>query len=158
MLKKTQSYDEWQMDRLTRPTAAAAFLNAALEDSVEMFLVALKKVAQAHQIAKVAKEAGVKRETMYRSFSGTGNPTIETLTSVLSALELDFEVRPRVKGFNAEEALKQRSSTKTQSVSGLGSSSGKQEFASGNDEETRNLICANSSSFGQQNAIALGVL
>lgn len=53
---------------------------------------ALGKVAQANQMAKVAKESGVQRETLYRSLSERGNPTLDTLTGVLSALDLRISI------------------------------------------------------------------
>jgi probable addiction module antidote protein len=81
-------YSEWQMARLTKPAAAASFLNAALADSPEMFLRALRKVAQAHQMSRVAKDAGVQRESLYRALSDQGNPRWETFTSVLAAVGL----------------------------------------------------------------------
>jgi probable addiction module antidote protein len=95
--KKTQPYDTWQADRLSHPDAASAFLNAARADSLEMFLLALRKVAQAHQMARVAKEANIQRETLYRALSGDGNPTIVTLSSVLDVLGLDFILSPKKK-------------------------------------------------------------
>jgi probable addiction module antidote protein len=54
----------------------------------------LKNVAQARQMAKVAKDAGVQRETLYRSFSEQGNPTFETLSSVLGALGMKLSIAP----------------------------------------------------------------
>ena len=92
MPKRTRSYDAWQLDRLSHPDASIAFLNAALNDSQEMFLVALRKVAQAHQMAKVAKEANVQRETLYRALSEQGNPTLDTLASVLRAVGMELRV------------------------------------------------------------------
>jgi probable addiction module antidote protein len=97
MPKKTQSYDTWQMNRLVHPDAASSFLNAARADSHEMFLLALRKVAQAHQMTRVAKEANVQRETLYRAFSEEGNPTIATLSSVLDVLGIDFIFSPKKK-------------------------------------------------------------
>jgi len=88
--KRTQSYNAWQLDRLSRPSAAAAFLNAALADSKEMFLVALRKVAQARQMAKVAKEANIQRETAYRALCETGNPTLSTLEAILNAVGMEL--------------------------------------------------------------------
>src|ERR1700733_10954790 len=88
MPKRTQSYDAWQMDRLSRPSAAASFLNAAFADSQEMYLVALRKVAQAREMASVAKEAGIQRETLYHALSKQGNPTLETLRGIYEALGL----------------------------------------------------------------------
>jgi probable addiction module antidote protein len=100
MPKRTQSYDAWQLDRLTRPSAASAFLNAAREDSREMFLVALRKVAQANQMSRIAKEANIQRESLYRALSEDGNPRYWTLDSVLDALELDIKVVPKKKKEN----------------------------------------------------------
>jgi probable addiction module antidote protein len=51
-----------------------------------MFRKALRNVAQARQMAKVARKAGVTRESLYRVTSDIGNPTLETLDSVLDAL------------------------------------------------------------------------
>jgi len=94
MLKRLRSYGEWQLEKLTKPRVAANYLNAALADSPEMFLKALRKVAQAHQMSRVAKEAGVQRETLYRSLSEQGNPTLATLQSILSAVELGITIHP----------------------------------------------------------------
>jgi DNA-binding phage protein len=58
----------------------------------EAFLKALRNVAQARQVAKVAKDAGVKRETLYRSFSEESNPTFQTLSSVLGALGMKLSI------------------------------------------------------------------
>ena len=88
MPKRTTSYRERLLQSLTVPAEAASYLNAALEDSSEMFLDALKDVASARQISRVAREAGVARESLYRSLSSDGNPTLDMLSSVLKALDL----------------------------------------------------------------------
>lgn len=92
MPKRTEAYDSWQLEKLSDPEIAATFLNAALEDSSEMFLIALRKVAQARQMAKVAKEANIQRETLYHALSGEGNPTLQTLSSVLGVLGLKISI------------------------------------------------------------------
>src|ERR1035437_9297820 len=94
MTRKTRPYRELLMERLVNPEVAAYYLNAALEDSPEAFLKALKNVSQARQMAKVAKDAGVQRETLYRSLSEHGNPTFETLSSVLGALGMKLSIAP----------------------------------------------------------------
>jgi probable addiction module antidote protein len=80
---------------LSDPAEAEAYLNAGLDDSLPAFLKALKNVMQAHRMAKVAEEAGVQRETLYRSFSERGNPTLATLSSVLAAMGLKISVERR---------------------------------------------------------------
>lgn len=92
MPKKTQSFSAWQTEKLANPKNAANYLNAALQDSTEAFLIAVGKVLQARQVSKVAKDAGVQRETLYRSFSEQGNPTLETLTAVLRAVGLNIVI------------------------------------------------------------------
>ncbi|HUN86500.1 MAG TPA: addiction module antidote protein [Terracidiphilus sp.] len=92
MPKRTRSYEAWQLEKLTNPKLASSFLTAALADSQEMFLVALRKVAQAREMASVAKEAGVQRETLYHALSEEGNPTLNTLRAVLSVLGMQLAI------------------------------------------------------------------
>jgi len=92
MPKRTKAYRDWQLEKLSDPEIAAGFLNASLDESVEVFLSALGKVAQANRMSKVAKDSGVQRETLYRSLSERGNPTLDTLTGVLSALDLRISI------------------------------------------------------------------
>jgi probable addiction module antidote protein len=83
--------------RLSDPEYAAAYLNAAKEESQEVFLLALRDVAEAHKISKVAAAAGVNRETLYRTLSARGNPTLATFESILKVLGLERDYRPRTK-------------------------------------------------------------
>ena len=92
MPKRSVSYSDWQLEKLADPERAAKYLKVCMQDSEEVFLSALKKVAQANQMAKVAKEAGVHRESLYRSLSEQGNPTYSTLSSVLKVVGLRLTV------------------------------------------------------------------
>ena len=92
MSNRTSSYRQSLLAALVDPEEASAYLNAALEDSPEAFLKALRNVAQARQMSKVAQEAGIQRETLYRSFSEQGNPTFQTLSSVLGALGMKISI------------------------------------------------------------------
>ncbi len=74
---------------------AAKYLSAAIADSKEAFLVALRDVAEAQKgIAQVATEAKVNRENLYRILSEAGNPRLATLLPVLSTLRLRIAVEP----------------------------------------------------------------
>jgi probable addiction module antidote protein len=88
MMKKNRSYSSWRLEKLADPDRAARYLTAALNDSTEAFLHAFKNVLQAREVSTVAKKAGVTRESLYRSFSKEGNPTLETLKAVLHAIDL----------------------------------------------------------------------
>ena len=65
-------------------------LKAALEDDEEprVLLIALRHLAQAQGIAKVAKAAGIERESLYRALSARGNPCLSTLIAVTKAIGL----------------------------------------------------------------------
>jgi len=91
MPKRTQSFDSWRQSKLADPDTAAAYLSAAMTDSTEMFRKALRNVAQARQMTKVAREAGVTRESLYRATSNIGNPTLETLRPVLAAVGITMK-------------------------------------------------------------------
>jgi probable addiction module antidote protein len=73
---------------------AAHYLNAAMNDSPEMFLKALRNVAEAHKMATVAKKASVAREALYKTLSEEGNPRLATLRGVLKAVGLRIAVEP----------------------------------------------------------------
>ncbi|HEY1272883.1 MAG TPA: addiction module antidote protein [Terriglobales bacterium] len=77
------------------PQFAAEYLRAALEDSDEprVLLIALRRIAEARGgIAKVAKAAGVERESLYRALSERGNPRLSTLVAVTKAVGLKLTV------------------------------------------------------------------
>ncbi|MES2392761.1 MAG: addiction module antidote protein [Acidobacteriota bacterium] len=92
---KTSPYRDYLLKKLSNPAQAAAYLDAALEESDEAFLVAMRNVAQAQQMSRVAETTGLQRESLYRSFSEQGNPTLSTLSSVLNCVGLRLSVQPR---------------------------------------------------------------
>jgi probable addiction module antidote protein len=94
MPKRTRPYRESLLEDLQDATEASQYLNAALEDSEEMFLVALRDVAEARQMAKVAESAGVARESVYRMLTATGNPTYSSLIGILRAVGLKIAIQP----------------------------------------------------------------
>src|SRR6267154_479628 len=93
--KASISHDEAIIRRLRKdPDFAAEYLNAALEDEDEprVLLIALRHLAQAQGIAKVAKAAGIERESLYRALSVHGNPRLPTLVAVTKAIGLRLTV------------------------------------------------------------------
>lgn len=79
------------------PAFAAEYLRAALEENAEepsALLIALRRVAEAHGIQRVADRAGINRESLYRSLSPRGNPTVKTLSAVLKAVGLRLTTEP----------------------------------------------------------------
>lgn len=98
MPKKSRNYEAWELETLSDPVLAANYLNAALEDSQEMFLVAMRSVVQAQsQMTSVAREIGVQRESLYRALSKTGNPTFfDMLKPAVEAVGFRMIVVPLV--------------------------------------------------------------
>jgi len=77
---------------------ATAYLKAAMEsldnpDDRAAGLLALRTVAEAYGgLGTVAAEAGISRETLYRTLSPKGNPTLKTLLAVLKTVGLRLSV------------------------------------------------------------------
>jgi len=93
--KAAVSHDETIVRRLRKnPDFAAEYLKSALEDTdgPRILLVALRHLAQAQGIAKVAKAAGIERESLYRALSANGNPRLSTLVAVTKAIGLKLTV------------------------------------------------------------------
>ncbi len=91
-----RDYKDWLLERLKNPERAASYVNAAIEDgSPEMLLLALRDVAEAHKMSKVAKGTGVAREAIYRILSAKGNPRLTSLLNLLGTLRLSITVHPR---------------------------------------------------------------
>ena len=44
-------------------------------------------------MTELAKESGLSREQLYRSFSDKGNPTLKTMLAVMRAVGLDLTTR-----------------------------------------------------------------
>jgi len=93
--KSSVSHDEAMVRRIRKDSDfAAEYLKAALEDGAEpsVLLIALRHLAQAQGIAKVAKAAGIERESLYRALSVRGNPRLSTLVAVTKAIGLRLTV------------------------------------------------------------------
>lgn len=79
---------------------AVAYLKEAMEsldnpDDRAAGLLALRTVAEAYGgLGAVAAEAGISRESLYRTLSAKGNPTLKTLLAVLKAVGMKLSVEP----------------------------------------------------------------
>jgi probable addiction module antidote protein len=95
--KTSVSHDEMVVKKLrSNPAFAAEYLKAAMEDTDEprVLLTALRRIAEARGgVAKVAKKAGIERESLYRALSARGNPRFSTLMAVTKAMGLTLTVK-----------------------------------------------------------------
>lgn len=98
MPKRTLSHHVWLVSELKDPGVASDYLNEALRDSPQMFLIALRNVSEAWRMSVVATEAGIWRESLYKMLSKRGNPRLNTLHAVLGVLGLEARIHPRATG------------------------------------------------------------
>ena len=95
------SYHEWEVEELRNDREfAVGYLQAALEslanpDERAGALLALRAIADAYGgLGAIAKQAGISRESLYRSLGPKGNPTLKTLIAVLNAVGMRLSVQP----------------------------------------------------------------
>ena len=88
------NHDDWLFAQLQDAAFAAEYLNAAGEDEdPATYLTALRKVVEARGgMAFIAEKTQLSRETLYRTLSIRGSPTIKTLSAVLKATGLKISV------------------------------------------------------------------
>ena len=70
------------------------YLEAAMEGNDARHIArALGDVARSSGMTEIAKKTGLGRQALYTALSENGNPTLETLTSVLEAMGLELTVQ-----------------------------------------------------------------
>jgi probable addiction module antidote protein len=73
----------------------AEYLRAALEDGDPgTIALVLGDIARARGASEFARETGLSRETIYKTFRAGGNPTLETLSRVARALGFRLTLEP----------------------------------------------------------------
>jgi probable addiction module antidote protein len=114
------SYHEWEIKQLrSNPDLGVEYLKVALEclqdpDDRGASLLMLRAIAEAYGgLGLVAAKAGISRESLYRSLSPKGNPTLKTLVAVLNTLGLRLSVVPRQKAARKRVAKKPARTART---------------------------------------------
>ena len=80
-------------DYLDSEEAIAEYLTAALENpDPEAFLVAVRDIAKAQGISKVAADAGLGRESLYKALKPGAHPRFDTVRRLLDALGVRLNV------------------------------------------------------------------
>ena len=109
-----KNYREDLLVRLSDAHYASQYLKAALDEALqdgnmEAFLLALKNLVDATgPVQEVASEADVSRQHLYRLLSGKGNPTLETLASVLQVVGLTIDFKPTAKPMLKEAGVEKQ--------------------------------------------------
>ena len=85
MTLKTTLYNPF--DYLETREEINEYLNDAFQDEdPRLFIVALGYLAKKQGMTKVAKKAGLNRESLYKALSENGNPKFTTISKVSKAL------------------------------------------------------------------------
>ena len=88
---RTSRYDV--AEHLRTPEEMAAYLEASLEEAkgdAAFIAKALGDIARAKGMAKVAEDAGLSRESLYKALSGERSPGFDTILRVVRALGLEL--------------------------------------------------------------------
>lgn len=93
MTEKLTTYDP--AAALIDDEEIAAFMADAFETGDAGYIAhALGIVARAKGMTQIARDTGLSREQIYRSFSEAGNPTLKTTLAVMKALGVDLTAKP----------------------------------------------------------------
>ena len=87
-------------DHLHTPEDMAAYLDASLEEAngdATLVAKALGDIARARGMSRVARDAGLSRESLYKALSGHRSPTFGTILKVVDALGLKLHAQPATK-------------------------------------------------------------
>jgi len=80
-------------DYLDNEETIAEYLAAALENpDPDAFLVAVRDVAKAQGISKVAENAGLGRESLYKALRSGAQPRFDTVRRLIGALGVRLDV------------------------------------------------------------------
>ncbi len=75
------------------------YLEACLEEAGDdpAFIVhALGVIARARNMSRIARDAGLNREKLYKTLSPEGDPAFSTVAKVAKALGFKFTIQPTV--------------------------------------------------------------
>jgi probable addiction module antidote protein len=73
----------------------AAYLDAVSdENDPALTIAALNAVVRARNVSKLARDAGMTREGVYKALSPDGNPSFATVAKIARALGLRVELHP----------------------------------------------------------------
>jgi len=91
-LSELTTYDP--AEDLTSDAAIATFMAEAFASGDPGYIAhALGVVARAKGMAQIARQTGLSREQVYRSFSENGNPTLKTTMAVMKALGIELTAK-----------------------------------------------------------------
>jgi len=98
----TIDYKERLIEDLKDLEYAAGYLTACYEEGSDVFLLAIRDVAEAHGgLRTLADETALNRENLYDMLSQEGNPRLSSLTAILDKLGMGVSFKPKLQGTEA---------------------------------------------------------
>jgi len=89
---KTTPWDA--SEYLDNPEAISEYLTAALEDgNPDLLLAVLGDIAKAEGMSKIAREANLGRESLYKALTPGSKPRFDTILKVLKALNIHLNAQ-----------------------------------------------------------------
>ncbi len=94
MTTKLDELDEFDpAEYLDTPEAIQAYIDEAAQTGDAAFITeSLGVVARAKGMTELAETTGLSRESLYRSLSNKGNPSLKSLLPILNALNLSITI------------------------------------------------------------------
>jgi len=88
---------EWDMAKnINTKNEVYAYLQGALEENdTETLFDVIGAIAKSKGMMMIAKELGLSRESLYKSFSADGNPSFSTVLKVLDILGYKMQILPK---------------------------------------------------------------
>ena len=88
------------------PTAISGYLTEKfVENSFDAARASLYLVVHAQNVKMLARDAGLRRDTLYRTFGGRIDPQFSRILKLFAALNVHFQVAPSVEGLPRQQGL-----------------------------------------------------
>src|SRR5258707_123322 len=91
-MKRSRPFTEFLDEMIQDPSEALAYLNAALDEGEDVFLLALGDVARAHGMGRIADQSKLNRESLYKTLSGNRSPRFNSVGAILDAVGLKLRI------------------------------------------------------------------
>jgi probable addiction module antidote protein len=96
-MKKTVTTKYDVAEHLRTPEEMAAYLEVCMDEAngdASLIAKALGDITRAKGMTKVARDAGLSRESLYKALSGERSPSFDTILKVVDALGLQLHALP----------------------------------------------------------------
>jgi probable addiction module antidote protein len=93
-MEKTYKWD--MADHIKTKDDVIGYFEAALEENdTELLFEVIGDIARSEGMTQLAREMNLSRESLYRSFSKTGNPAFATVVKLLDLLGYRIEIKQK---------------------------------------------------------------